>query len=415
MCVMKAAVAGRVQWDEARGFYKGEDLDFSARLHEAGISIQFNRHSTVVHTDVRYTQVGRVVMTPETLRQSALAKADEGKWEEARALHQRLRALDLAAAEAVEHEAPALLKPLLGLPVRWRGPIFNPSGYASEAINYILPLCRRVDMAIFHQNNNYSEKFVAGLKEEERNRLFVLRDKYPQISGGIVIEHNPANGFSCVPDAAYRIGRTMFETDRISPDWVTACNQMDEIWVPSRFNVETFAQSGVERDKLRVMPESVDETEFDPAKHEPLPLPGRAACNFLSIFEWSRRKGWDVLLAAYLREFSAEDDVCLYLRAYLFSKPDGDPRAAIERLIRDHAATLNLGDKKRPRIHILAEQVPQADLPRLYKGGRLPGRPEPGRRLGTPAPRGHADGPAGHRHQLERQHRVHDRGKLFSN
>ena len=33
----------------------------------------------------------------------------------------------------------------------------------------------------------------------------------------------------------------MFETDRISPEWVAACNRMDEVWVPSRFNVETFA------------------------------------------------------------------------------------------------------------------------------------------------------------------------------
>ena len=293
----------------------------------------------------------------------------------------RAESMGSAALQALErvHRAAGLT-----LPVRWRGPIFNPSGYASEGINFVLPLSQRVELGIFHQNNNYSEKFVAGLKAEERDRLFVLRDKYPQISGGIVIEHNPANGFTCIPDAAYRIGRTMFETDRISPDWVTACNQMDEIWVPSAFNIETFASSGVERDKLRVMPESVDETEFDPAKHEPLPLPHRAGCNFLSIFEWSRRKGWDVLLAAYLREFSAEDDVCLYVRTYLFSKPNGNPRPVIERLIAEFAATLNLGDKRLPRIHILAEQVAQADLPRLYKAADCLVAPSRGEGWGRP-------------------------------
>jgi glycosyltransferase involved in cell wall biosynthesis/tetratricopeptide (TPR) repeat protein len=274
--------------------------------------------------------------------------------------------------------------PGLSLPVRWRGPIFNPSGYASEAINFILPLSERVEMGILHKNNNYSEQFVARLKDRERKRLFELRDKYPRIAGGIVIEHNPANGFSRVPDAAWRIGRTMFETDRISTNWVTACNQMDEIWVPSQFNVETFANSGVERDKLRVMPESVDETEFDPANCQPLPLPHRAACNFLSVFEWSRRKGWDVLLAAYLREFSAEDDVCLYVRSYLFGKPDGNPALEIGRRISEYAATLNLGDKPRPRIHILAEQVPQADLPRLYKAADCLVAPSRGEGWGRP-------------------------------
>ncbi len=268
--------------------------------------------------------------------------------------------------------------------MRWRGPIFNPSGYASEAINFILPLSDRVELGIHHLNNRYSETFVAGLPEAERKRLFELRAKYPQIYGGIVIEHNPATGFGHVPDAAYRIGRTMFETDRISPAWVTACNQMDEIWVPSQFNVETFAQSGVERDKLRVMPEAVNESEFDPAKHEALPLPHRAGCNFLSIFEWSRRKGWDVLLAAYLREFSAADDVCLYVRTYLFGQPDGNPRATIERLIGEHVATLELGDKALPRIEILAEQVAQADLPRLYKAADCLVAPSRGEGWGRP-------------------------------
>jgi glycosyltransferase involved in cell wall biosynthesis/SAM-dependent methyltransferase len=295
----------------------------------------------------------------------------------------RAESMGEAAIKAL-HAQPIAVQSKLTLPVRWRGPIFNPSGYASEAINYLLPLSEEVELGIFHLNNNYSEKFVAGLSAPDRDRLFALRDKYEQIKGGIVIDHNPANGFAYVSDAAYRIGRTMFETDRISPAWVNACNQMDEVWVPSRFNAETFAASGVERDKLVVMPESVDENEFNPDQHEPLPLPNRAKFNFLAIFEWSRRKGWDVLLSAYLREFSAEDDVCLYLRTYLFSKPDGDPREAIQRLIDEHAATLNLGEKVLPRIHIIAEQVAQADLPRLYKAADCLVAPSRGEGWGRP-------------------------------
>lgn len=383
-CVMKAEVAARVQWDSKRGFYQAEDVDFSRRLQAAGISIKFNRRSTVVHTDARYTQVGAVIMTTDILRKTVLEMIDLGHLNEARSLFEQLRAHDAAVAAQVLEEAPILQTAFLQLPVRWRGPIFNPSGYAAEAINFILPLSRRVSLGIQHFNNSYSENFIAGLKEEERSRLFRLRDKYPGISGGIVIEHNPANGFSCVPDAAYRIGRTMFETDRLGPEWVVACNQMDEVWVPSQFNVETFANSGVERDKLRVVPEAVDEIEFDPAKHEPLDLPHRARTNFLSIFEWSRRKGWDVLLAAYLREFTAEDDVCLYVRTYLFGKPNGDPGAAIEQRIREYAATLNLGNKSLPRIHVIAHQVPQAELPRLYKAADCLVAPSRGEGWGRP-------------------------------
>jgi hypothetical protein len=41
---------------------------------------------------------------------------------------------------------------------------------------------------------------------------------------------------------------------------------------------------------------------------------------FISAFKWELRKGWDVLLQAYLSEFTAEDDVELYI----LTQPFGD-------------------------------------------------------------------------------------------
>ena len=325
LILLKAHVADRVKWDDGRGFYQGEDIDFSSRLRRAGIRPRFNPHSTTTHDDGKYTlgisPVGRQMIRRE-----------------------------------IE----------LGLPLRWAAPIFNPSGYASEAINFVLPLENRCNIGIHHQTTVFSESFTRGLPQADREALFRMRDRFANLKGGIVVSHNPAAGFVRPADADYTIGRTMFETDRIAPDWVAACNRMDEVWVPSKFNVETFATSGVERSKLVVMPGAVDSECFDPARHSAYPLPGKARFNFLSIFEWSSRKGWDVLLAAYLREFSAEDDVCLWLRTYLFSKPEGDPTEEIRRRIADFTASLGLGDKRLPRIELIAEQVPSEQLPGLY-------------------------------------------------
>jgi glycosyltransferase involved in cell wall biosynthesis len=254
----------------------------------------------------------------------------------------------------------------LFLPVRWSAPIFNLSGYASEAINFVLPLEKNCTLGILHNSSIWSEAFTRGLPTSEREALFRMRDRFGTLQGGICIAHGPAGFFNRLPDADYSIGRTMFETDRIAPDWVAACNRMDEVWVPSQFNVETFAASGVERSKLVVMPGAVDSEFFDPARHTVYPLPNPARFNFLSIFEWSSRKGWDVLLAAYLREFSADDDVCLWLRTYLFSKPDGDPTEAIWQRIQEFTASLGLVGKNLPRIELIAEQVPSDQLPGLY-------------------------------------------------
>ena len=325
LVLLKAEVADRVKWDDGRGFYQGEDLDFSARLRSAGIRPIFNRYSTTTHDDGRYTE----------------------------SLKPGNRQMDQRPTE-------------LGISVRWSAPIFNPSGYASEAINFVLPLENRCTLGIQHHTTVYSESFTRGLAAGDREALFRMSDRFQTLQGGIVVSHNPAGGFIRLPDADYSIGRSMFETDRIAPDWVAACNRMDEVWVPSQFNVETFAASGVERSKLVVIPGAVDSEFFDPARHTVYPLPNKARFNFLSIFEWSSRKGWDVLLAAYLREFSADDDVCLWLRSYLFSKPDGDPTEAIWQRIRSFTASLGLEGKNLPRIELIADQVPSDQLPGLY-------------------------------------------------
>lgn len=44
-----------------------------------------------------------------------------------------------------------------------------------------------------------------------------------------------------IEEAAYVIGRTMWETNRVHPDQVDRCNQMHEIWVPTKFNQEVRA------------------------------------------------------------------------------------------------------------------------------------------------------------------------------
>lgn len=274
--------------------------------------------------------------------------------------------------------------PEIAAPLRWLAPFFNPSGYASEAIQYALGLHGKLQLGIFHHNNVYSENFLNGLPENEREILLQLQANYSGIRGGFSVNHNPANGFLHPEDSEYWIGRTMFETDRISASWVAQCNRMDEIWVPSRFNVETFAACGVDPDKLHVIHQSVNSEQFHPDRYEPLLLPNRAGFNFLSIFEWSSRKAWDVLLAAYLREFSAEDDVCLYLRAAIKDQPDADPREIIHTQLREFAASLHLGNKPWPRIELIHEQVPLAHLPRLYKAADCLVAPTRGEGWGRP-------------------------------
>lgn len=73
LCIMKAHVADQVQWDDHRGFYQMEDVDFSHRLTAAGFRVRFNRFSTVTHDDPRHHQVGQIVrMGPRALPQALI-------------------------------------------------------------------------------------------------------------------------------------------------------------------------------------------------------------------------------------------------------------------------------------------------------------------------------------------------------
>jgi hypothetical protein len=128
---------------------------------------------------------------------------------------------------------------------------------------------------------------------------------------------------------------------------------MDEVWVPTEFNRLAFTTSGVHPAKLFKVPEPVDVDLFDPATTTPLPLhdpanpigklifgkaPSKSsssddnnAFRFLSVFKWEARKGWEILVRAYLREFSAHggeggaagggENVALYLLTNAFHTP----------------------------------------------------------------------------------------------
>lgn len=198
-------------------------------------------------------------------------------------------------------------KPVRTTHIAWSSPLYDPSGYASEARQFVLGL-DDVGALVSTIPLKWSER-RAELSLEERRRFERLQATVP-LSGHVLVQHNFASRFQIAPDALATVGRTMFETDRIPSAWVEKCNALDEIWVPSQFNVDTFARAGVERSKLRKIPGALAQ----PHDADPVELPSRRGFAFLSMFDWSLRKGWDVLLRAFARAFDPKDDVVLYLK-----------------------------------------------------------------------------------------------------
>jgi glycosyltransferase involved in cell wall biosynthesis len=146
----------------------------------------------------------------------------------------------------------------------------------------------------------------------------------------------------------------MLETDGIPDEWVRQANLMDEVWVPSTFNVETFRRSGVTR-PLHVIPLGIDPDHFNP---DITGYPLSDTFTFLSVFEWGERKAPEILLRAFNDEFSAAESVLLICRVL---NRDGDINIARE------VDRLNLNNHGGRIVFSVNEVIPYYQAGALYR------------------------------------------------
>lgn len=158
------------------------------------------------------------------------------------------------------------------------------------------------------------------------------------------------------PDFRVNIVRTTFESDRIPESWVSELNKFNEVWVQCAFNRATFALSGVTA-PIRQIPNFFDTDRYVP-EGERLLLPVLQTYRFLSVFDMQRRKGYDLLIRAYLNEFTAQDDVALILK---IRESAGVP------LLEAEADAHPKPRDERPAIYIIDQMMPERELLSLYR------------------------------------------------
>jgi glycosyltransferase involved in cell wall biosynthesis len=143
-----------------------------------------------------------------------------------------------------------------------------------------------------------------------------LTEEPGELRGGALVQiaRAPAPWFFLAEGAERNLGRAHFDTDRLPPVWAARCNRMDEVWVPSTFNVETFARSGVDLERLRVVPTPLDPREF-PRRSAPRSRPADGGFLFAATTDGTTRSATELLLDMFLREFRGEATVRLLLVA----------------------------------------------------------------------------------------------------
>lgn len=181
--------------------------------------------------------------------------------------------------------------------------------------------------------------------------------------GGLHVAHAAPPRLQRAREARVNVARTAWYTDRLPAGWWRACAAFDEVWVPSRTARGAFAAGGVPADRLRIVPSAVDTDVFTP-DGDPLALEARRGFTFLSVVDWTWRKGWDVLVEAYLAEFSPDDDVGLVLKVaptagVALETVAAQLQSRIEAAQRDGGETAD--------ISIVWEEMPERGLAALYR------------------------------------------------
>jgi glycosyltransferase involved in cell wall biosynthesis len=250
------------------------------------------------------------------------------------------------------------------VPLTWCGALEDPSGYADEARAYLVALDREGYDASA-RSLRWTE-VQAGLSDRH---LAVLRAALAR-----TVDEPAALVYHLVPGAKLptnpngpTVLRTMFETSSVPTAWLPRLAEADEVWVPCTFNRGTFVHGGFPAERLHVLPETLDFDLFAPSG---APRPERPF-TFLTNFDFTDRKGWDLLLDAWAEAFDPADDVRLVLKCISIH---GTSEAEIAARVHAH-----LRGRETAPIELNSRLLRSADMPRLYESADafvLPSRGE---------------------------------------
>lgn len=242
--------------------------------------------------------------------------------------------------------------------VHYTGPMFDYGGYAKMNRTLIFglkdhgALVKTVPMESITNVNYKTETALRSLS------TIKLPTKYPKIFA------------MTIPDVLAHGGRkilyTMMETsNHVHKEYAERLNLADEIWTPTTWCRDVFKNSGVYSD-IHVMPLGVDTLKYVPGI-EPIKLNGSIrSFVFLCSSGWSYRKGFDVVIRAYLEEFSNKEDVSLVLSTRFSGSLSLKHKQKIIDDFKYFRSLVNKKDNDLPHVALHSAYLPESDMPKLY-------------------------------------------------
>jgi glycosyltransferase involved in cell wall biosynthesis len=238
---------------------------------------------------------------------------------------------------------------LAAYPLEWRAFFFSVDGYGQSARDYISCLSGLgcpVKISHLHippdsECIRTGEGGIFSRKRIHEKPRFLINQCHPDQYVTSLEQMN--------------IGFSAHETTVMPDAWISHAQSMDELWVTSSFVREAYLHSGIRR-PIHVIPLGVNCSIFRPCLSKGA-IDLSSPFVFLATGSFYLFKGFDVIIRAYMREFSSQEGTLLILRTSLPPHAGKGPG-----FIRDLIMEIARGEKEHAPILLMEEPLTIAEL-----------------------------------------------------
>lgn len=263
-----------------------------------------------------------------------------------------------------------------------KGPGLSLSGYGEQTRFALRSLKNRDDIELFFLDIAWGKTGQFCSDREEREWLNSLIQKTREYVRET--NNNPAFDVSVqvtIPNefekiAVYNIGYTAgMETTKISAQWISKCNEMDLIVVPSLHSKEVIEKTTYKgvlqstNEEVTVQVKTPVEVCAFPAllkESKQLQLGLSTDWNFLAVAQWGPRKNIESTVINFIKEFQ-NDDVGLILKLNTSKNSTMDKIVTERRLKALVNAAKETGKEYKCKVHLLHGNLTDEELRGLYR------------------------------------------------
>ncbi|MEO6992367.1 MAG: glycosyltransferase [Lacunisphaera sp.] len=241
------------------------------------------------------------------------------------------------------------------MPVSWEGPFldYGSLSFVNRALTSALTLAAKLKLSLVG-NASLTD---SALRDDALQALAKrIQPKAPN-NAEITVRHQWPPDWRR-PKQGKLVVIQPWEYGILPVDWVQKSADVDEFWAYTHYVRQVYISSGIDAAKVKIVPLGIDPGVFRPDA-SPRTLSTAKRFKFLFVGGTIYRKGPDILLAAYLDHFTADDDVCLVIKDF------GGKSVYAGQTLESQIKAAQLKPNA-PEILYLNEELLPSELPALY-------------------------------------------------